>query len=214
MRYAKAFGLMLLAVFALSAVMASGASAAGEILGAAGTESTTKDNGSATFETSTGGITVKCTSSEGTLKSSSNTEATFDELFLGCNAAGIKCTGLTDTTTGSILAKGKVVAEAFKEGETLKLASIFTLEPAVHFTCAGILTEVRGSVIGVVSTASGSKGTTITTALTGSKGKETPVEVNGVNHHLESSTGGAAFAESSQIQNVTATGTVEVEPMY
>lgn len=213
MRYAKVIGAML-AALALSAVMASSALAGGSIMGLNGTESTSADSGSAVFETVSGGITVKCPSSEGKVKGISEDEATFDELFLGCNAAGIKCTGLTDTVVGSILAEGHIFFESFEEGGVLKMAAIFTLNPGVHFECGGILTEVRGSVIGIVSNASGVGTKSITTVLTGSKGKETPVVVNGVNHHLESSTAGGAFVESSQLQNVTATGTVEVEPLY
>jgi hypothetical protein len=210
-RYAKTLGLMLLAVFALSAVMVSAASAAeAEILTAK--NATSKDNGTATFESTGGGIAVKCTSSEGTVTPSSNTTAAFDELFLGCTAGGFKCTGSKDTTTGSILAKGTVVILAIKVGAELKAVEVFKIE-AVKFSCLGIETEVRGNVVGKVDNTAGEKTKTILALLIGSKGKEEITEVNGTNYHLEESTGGGAFAESSQNQNVTATGT-EAEVMY
>jgi len=213
MRYAKTLGLMLLAVLALSAVMVSGASAAeGSLLGAKG-EPTTKDNGTATFESTGGGIAVKCTSSEGKLTEVTNTSAKFDELFLGCTAGGFKCTGLTDSTAGSILAKGTVESFDATVGGKLTLVNVYTLSSPVHFECLGVLTEVRGSVVGVVTNANGSKTTTVTSSLVGKEGKEELTEVEGVPHHLESETGGSAFVESSQNQNVTATG-AEVEVMY
>jgi hypothetical protein len=214
MRHAKTLGLMLLAVFALSAVMVSAASAAeAEILGAK--TATTKDNGTASFLATGGGLEVKCTSSEGTVTpvtGKETTNATFDELFLGCTAGGFKCTGSKDTTTGSILATGGVEIVAIKEGATLKAVEIFTINE-VEFSCLGVLTKVRGSVVGKVDNPAGEKTTKILALLIGKEGKNEITEVNGVKHHLESSTGGGAFVESDQNQNVTATGS-EVEVMY
>jgi|SRR6185312_8361716 len=213
MRYAKMLGLMLLAVVALSAVMVSGASAAeGSLLGAKG-EPTTKDNGTATFETTGGGIAMKCTSSEGKLTEVTSTSAKFDELFLGCTAGGFKCTGLTDSTAGSILMKGTVESLDTTISGRLTLVNVYTLSPPAHFECLGVLTELRGSVVGVVTNPNGEFTTKVTTSLIGKEGRNEITEVEGVSHHLESETGGSAFVEASLSQNVTATG-AQVEVMY
>src|SRR6185312_5623726 len=187
------------------------AAAEGELLGAIGTATLTQ-NATLTFESTGGGIAVKCPSSEGSLTYESSTKGSFDDLHLGCTAGGFKCTGLTDSTAGSILVKGAWEVLAFKEGASLKLALVYVLSP-VHFECLGILTEIRGGRIGLIDNANGIKTTKITALFTGSSGKESITEVNGVNHHLESSTGGSAFVEDSVSQNVTATG-VELEVMY
>ncbi|HXD55488.1 MAG TPA: hypothetical protein VN618_12085 [Solirubrobacteraceae bacterium] len=215
MRYAKVFGLMLLM---LSTYCVSAAYAAeGEVLSPSyPVESTTKDNGTATFEATGGAITVKCTSSAGVLKLKTSLSGSFDELFLGCTAGGFKCTGLADAVNGSLLFPGTFEVLAFKEGMTLKLAIIYTIEP-VHFECLGLLTTIQGSVIGLITNTSGVKTKTLSSSLVGSGGKQSLTSVNGVNHHLESETNGSAFAEMSLNQSVTATvgaGEPEIVPVY
>ncbi|HXD53565.1 MAG TPA: hypothetical protein VN618_02310 [Solirubrobacteraceae bacterium] len=213
MRYAKTLALALLAILAISPVTASPARAAeASLLGAKG-ESTTKDNGTATFESTGGGIAVKCTSSEGKLTEITSTSAQLDELLLGCTAGGFKCTGLKDATTGSILLR------IFRRSYGLILFGhlvygwVEEVQEPVHFECLGVLTEVRGSVVGTVTNANGEKTTKVTSSFVGKEGKQEVTEVEGVNHHLESETGGSAFVESSLNQNVTETGS-EVEVMY
>jgi hypothetical protein len=210
-RHAKTLGLTLLAVFALSAVVVSSAFAAeGEILKASGV-STSKDKGTATFESTGSSIIVKCTSSKGEVTAINTIESTFVEHFEGCTAGGFAATGLGDASK-VITVKGKIEVLAFKNGAVLDLAAVYTIEP-VHFESLGILTEVRGSVIGLITNPENAKTKTVTSVLKGEKGKESITEVNGKKHHLESETNGSAFVESDQNQEAEATGT-EVEVMY
>lgn len=218
MRYAKTI-MLLLSLLALSAVMASAASATeGTILSSTyPVKATTASTGTSTFETKNNVITVKCTSSEGTSETTSTVAGKFDELFLNCTAGGLKCTGLPDTTTGSILATGNIDYLHFTDaGGVLRLAIIFLLNP-VHFECLGILTEVTGHVVGVLSEPSGTLTKKLTAVLTGAKGVQTPTVVNGVSYVLLSETNGGAFEPSSQLQTAVATakaGEPEVTPMY
>jgi hypothetical protein len=217
MRYVKTLGLMLLAVLALSAVAASAASAfEGSVLGSTAGEVAKTASAGATFEATGSAIIVKCTSSEGTSTTINSTSSKFDELFLGCTAAGAKCTGLADTTTGSILVTGTTELLHFlTAANVLDLAVIFTINP-VHFECLGILTEVKGSVIGLITDAAGVPTGVLHASLVGSKGAQSVTSVNGVEHKLLSETNGGAFVAGSQTQadTVTAPGTTKVEPMY
>jgi len=203
---------MLLAVAALSAVVVSSALAAeGSILNA-GT-STTHDLTTATFESTGSSIIVKSTQSKGETKATSSTTGTFVEHFEKSTAGGFAATGLGDAS-GVITVKGTYELLDFVNSEgKLDLAIIFTIEP-VHFEALGILTEVRGSVIGLITTAAGTKTKSTVALLKGTKGKESITEVNGVKHHLESETNGSAFVESDQNQEAEATGANEVEVMY
>lgn len=212
MRSARTLSLVCLGMFALCSLLASGASAAeASDLGASGTF-TTKNNSTTTIASAGGGITIKCTSGEGSGEFLNSTSAIVDELFLGCTAGGFKCTGLKDTTTGSILSKW---IEEYVDGflGSLFFGHIRTLTEPVHVECLGILTEIRASVIGRGLNPAGEKTTKTTDSIVGKEGKNEITEIGGVNHHLESETGGSSFVETSLEQNVTTTGS-EVEVMY
>jgi hypothetical protein len=215
MRYVKTLGLMLLAVLAISAVTAGSAFAVNaELLNLPeGTTSELSDVGTATFEATGGGLTVKCPTLDRLATLQTPSHATFDALFLGCNVGGFKCTGSKDTTAGSILVLGTILFRAIKLGGVLKAVAINTIEE-VEFTCLGVVTKVRGTVVGLIKNAAGSKSKKLETLLKGEKGKQEITEVEGVSLHLESSTGGGAFVESDQAQEAIATSTPEGEIMY
>jgi hypothetical protein len=215
MRNIRMLGLMLLAVFALSAVTAGSALAVNaELLNLPeGTISKISNVGTATFETTGGGVSAKCVSGEGTTTTVKNWHFTFDFLFLGCNVGGFKCTGSKDTTAGSILWKGAVLLRAIKVGTELKTVAIYTLEE-VELSCLGIVTKVRGTVVGLIKNTAGTTSKKLETLLKGENGKQEITEVEGVSLDLESSTGGGAFVESDLAQEAIATSMPEGEIMY
>lgn len=79
----------------------------------------------------------------------------FDVLFLGCKVVliGTTCTGLEDTTAGSILSKGEFEVGLLKDKTTRVIA--FKPKP-VHLSCGATLAVVSGCAIGII-TPSGKK---------------------------------------------------------
>ncbi|HEX4437188.1 MAG TPA: hypothetical protein VH061_10375 [Solirubrobacteraceae bacterium] len=112
------------------------------------------------FEASGGAIVLECEKTEdvGTINSAKS--LTFDILYLGCSAKvlGIsvgKCTGLNDTTTGSILLKGTTTL-GFELGTLIPVMvqSIGTL----HYECGSTLVVVSGCMVGTITLAKSSTG--------------------------------------------------------
>jgi hypothetical protein len=141
----------LMAVFALGAMVSATASAeelpnflplgteANPVIGIG-------KSGAGTLET-VGGKTVKCTSSTSTGEATGPKLGRFDILLLGCESSGIKCTGLKDTTAGSVLVKGTFhIRRLLTEVKHVYIA--FLIEH-VHFSCL-ILILVLGCKAGLL----------------------------------------------------------------
>lgn len=212
MRYVKAVIVLALAVCALSA--ASAQAALPEFSGtvpSAGKAKSTKPK----FENEGSSLLVECAESEGTLEVKTVKGGTFDELFLGCEAVLNKtklgkCTGLTDTVTGSILATGSFVL-GFELGNLLPVVALSVT--TLHFECPlGTLVTVEGCLVGT---------TTLTKGLTGTLGFEGAAGVQKfldytndagtmVACKLQSSVNGAAAKPSDQVQTANLTFTKEL----
>ena len=213
MRFLKVMMLAAVAVCAFGA--ASAQAALPEFTGTFPTTFTAAST-SPKFEASGGALVVECTSSEGKGEITGAKAATFDELFLGCvgKIFGIstgKCTGLTDTTEGSILAKGTSTL-GFRLGTLVPLVAL-KLSPEVHFTCGSNLAIVRGCLLGTTTL---TKSKTATLKFEGSSGKQKDTDYTSdtgatVACKLEESLNGGSFAESNQIQTATLTFSKEVE---
>jgi hypothetical protein len=168
------------------------------------------------FEAEGGNLKVECTKSEGTGEVTGAKTATFDELFLGCKATifGLPvgtCTGLNDTTAGSILAKGTTTL-GYLLG-TLTPVTALTLNPEVHFECGSNLTVVKGCLAGTTTLA---KSLTGTLTFTGTAGKQAVTDYTNdagtmVACELLSSLNGAAFRPADLVKTGTLTFSKEVE---
>jgi hypothetical protein len=170
------------------------------------------------FEASGGSVKLKCAKSEGkgTIGSPQKT-LTLDELYLTCECfiLGIKAgvaTGLTDTVSGSILAKGTTTL-GFKLGTLLPVVPITVSE--FHFECgtSGALSIVKGCFAGPTTLA---KSSTMTWTFSGSAGKQELTDYTSdagatVACKLESNTNGGGFKESDQKQTTILSWSKEVE---
>jgi hypothetical protein len=194
----KLFGIAVIAVIALSGLATSVASAAlPEFL--PGTKNTFKVTGGAgNFEQKGGIAPVKCKSSEGTGAVEGPKTGSFDELYLGCEAplAG-KCTGLDDTTIGSILAKGTFEVGYINKA-TKDVGILFTIKP-VHFECEKLITlvTVEGCAIGLITPVNSST-TAYTVKLKQTKGVNEFTKDEGGECKLLSEINGGAKAQSGQ----------------
>jgi hypothetical protein len=146
MKHIRTAGLILVAMFAISAIASASASAAlPEQSPATGSYKVTSGKGS--FELTNGEkVTCKTDKGEGKLTGAKTDESTVD--FEGCEAFGVKCSssgaksGVIATPIDSelvYLAKGGVATKTV--GEDLKLAS------TVKITCLIIGLEVKGSTL-------------------------------------------------------------------
>jgi hypothetical protein len=147
---AKLLGLALVAVFAASIAMTAVASAANlpENLPTS-TERTWKGEAEEKTELETvSGSKVTCTGAG----AEGNEEAgkplgSFHITFSGCASLGQSCTGLGDTTAGTILVLGTWHLVFDKKTPELLTAVLFLIEH-VHFSCSAlVLVEVLGSVL-------------------------------------------------------------------
>jgi hypothetical protein len=198
MQRVKLVGLAVLAILALSAVATSMASAANpEFL--PGTKNSFKvTGGKAKFEQKGGIAAVECEKSTGTGVVTGPKEGTFDELYENCKAplAG-KCTGLNDTTAGSILAKGSFGVGYISKTE--KTVAILFKPEATHFECEKLITlvTVEGCAIGKITPVnSDTKENAID--LKGSKGVQEFIKDEVAECKLESEINGGAKAQSDQ----------------
>jgi hypothetical protein len=215
MKRIKITGLALMAMLALTAITATTASAENPAFSGFPNRFTST-GGAAKFEQNEGLAAVTCTKSEGQGAVTGEKNGTFDLLFLGCTAplAG-KCTGLTDTVKGSILAKGSFDLRYI--AKTKDVGIIFLLTP-VHFECEKLveLVEVRGCVVGLVRPVN-TNTKTVTVGLTQKGGRNEFTQVlNATNSgteecKLESENSGKAFKQSGQENENTQTSATAAE---
>jgi len=156
MKQVKLFGMALIAILSLAGLIAAASNAAtlpsmlpeagpgAEHILVAFTSAESKLGGS--FEG------VKSKKDEGTLEINSLKLGLFDILFLETkDAIGTTCTGLNDTTAGSVLALGTFhIRDYTTSGGALLTAADILLIP-VHFSCGGTLVVVSGCVLGAMS---------------------------------------------------------------
>jgi hypothetical protein len=137
-----------------TALAASAAYAAHPTLLIGGVTSATAElidkGGESTLQTLSG-KTVVCTSVTSTGKLSSETKGTFNLVFEGCGAAGVKCTGLGLTAAGQVVVSGNFTM-VYDNDSPLAAALLFEITPAVqHFTCSAELIEVKGCDLALVT---------------------------------------------------------------
>jgi hypothetical protein len=153
MRHFRLIGLALVAVFASAVALSASASAAlPEILPISTSERTWKGKsvGETKLQKLGGSFEVTCSSAtaEGT-EEAGKPLGLFHIDFSGCKAGGIStCTGLGEAS-GVILALGTWHLVFDTLTPTLGTATLFLIEPLVHFTCSitNTLVLVLGSVL-------------------------------------------------------------------
>jgi hypothetical protein len=163
MRHLRVLGLALLALFAVGAVASASASAAlpQVLVGGVASAATFKGTSEPVPKLETlKGTFVECEKSASTTEIGANGESgTFHVTFSGkCHAvrSGVsaECTGLGDTTKGTILALGTVKFVYDKLGTELGVAAHLTLEP-VHFECEAFgvkeLVKVSGDLLCLIT---------------------------------------------------------------
>jgi hypothetical protein len=94
------------------------------------------------------GKTISCTSVTGSGKLTSETLGTYEAVFEGCTAAGVKCLGLSDAVAGHITVKGE--AHLVYDNETTLGLAVADLNEAVHFMCSAKLITVTGCGLGLI----------------------------------------------------------------
>jgi hypothetical protein len=147
MRIARLVFAVATALVAAAAVASSAWGAHPTLLigGAASTNAEiTGSSGKSTLQT-VSGKTVTATGSTIRAKLTSETKGSFAITFVGVAAAGVKCTGLSNTTTGEITAEGEFHL-VYDNTTTLAAALAFLLTP-VHFSCSAKLVVVSGCVL-------------------------------------------------------------------
>ncbi|HEX4437179.1 MAG TPA: hypothetical protein VH061_10320 [Solirubrobacteraceae bacterium] len=170
------------------------------------------------FEAAGGAIVVECEKSEGEGTITGAKTGSFDELFLGCTGKvlGIsvgKCTGLTDTITGSILAKGTSTL-GFELGTLIPVAAL-SIE-SLHFECGSTLAVVTGCLVGTTTLGKENAKKEIEPSTTGellfkgSGGKQEFTDYTNdkgemVSCKLSTSVNGGEAKESNQIQHAVLT---------
>jgi hypothetical protein len=210
MQRIKTAGLALLAILALTAITATTASAETKPeFGGKQPASVTSKNVSGTeakFFQKEGLATITCKSYTDSGTIITKKQGTFDILFLECTAplAG-KCTGLNDTTKGSILALGTFHLRYIAQTPTKDVGIAFLIKP-VHFECEKLveLVEVRGCVVGLITPINIKTKTTIITLHGNQKGQNDFTQIlnegGTVNEpcKLESEFNGGSFRQSDQ----------------
>jgi len=164
----------LVAVFAFSAVTASGALAAkkGEIVNKEGkapvkNKFTGKSNKAGLLETEAGSkITCKETGLSGTILTTKTGSATFT--FTGCESGGFKCKSGSETA-GTIIVKVNLAGAVVAEKDYIEN----TLEKETEVVCTGLKIKIKGALLIPVSPEETLQ-TEYVFAATGSKGKQTP----------------------------------------
>jgi hypothetical protein len=157
MNKVKQLGLLVLAVCALGAVMASSAFAALPTI-LPGTGLTISGSGGEGTLRTLAGTEVVCTGNTAEVKFAANTNlAPVHISFTACKSptlGGAKCTGLTDTaSSGTILALGEIhlVFDKLGSGTSLGVAGLFLIEE-LGFECGALATvKVKGSVLCLIS---------------------------------------------------------------
>jgi hypothetical protein len=150
MRIARLVFAVATALVATAAVASSAWGAHPTLLigGAASTNAELSGTGGKSTLQTVSGKTVTATGLTSTAKLTSETLGTFQITFVGAAAAGVKCTGLSNTTAGEITVKGEAHL-VYDNTTTLAAAIAFLLEP-VHFSCSAKLIVVTGCALSLV----------------------------------------------------------------
>lgn len=159
----RLLGAAFVAVLSLAAMLSASAFAANPSVLPAGTVanpvSGASKSGKSTF--GSGFTTITSSSSTDVEEFTSEKGGKFSVKFAGSkDILGRECTGLEDTTKGTITVKGTIDLRYAKKGATLVVVALFLLnlkelekegEAGVHFSCGSTLAVVKGCVAGVVS---------------------------------------------------------------
>jgi len=155
MRQLKLLGIALIAILSLSIAATTTAQAVTlKFLPEKAKFSFKSKAGTVTKLKALGGQGIECKSVSGTGEATTEELGLVDFLFLECKDTilGTKCTGLNDTTTGSILVHAEWHLRHLLEHPTdvdfviLILGDGTTGSTAAHFSCLGILFTVTGCV--------------------------------------------------------------------
>ena len=213
MRQIKLLSLTFMAMFALSGAMAAVASAAAPNILPEGTakEPLTGISTSGLSTFAPGALKVESVKSEGTFSGNEPKSGTFDQLFLETTLEKATCTGLDDTTPGSVLAKGTFDVRHYNLEGKLLTAEIFLLKE-LHFECGETLIRVKGCVAGELTPNEEKLVEKLTVTLKPAKGDNVPVKVlnegstGEENCELLASIGTGAFKLSTQTQTISLSG--------
>jgi len=153
MRQLKLLGIALIAILSLSIAATTAQAEITLKLLPEGAKFSFKSNTKTKLKT-LGGKEIECASTSGTGESTSAALGFADFLFLECKEPklGVKCTGLNDTTTGSILLHAEYhlrhLLEHPKDVDLviLPIGDGTTGSTAAHFSCFGVLFTVTGCV--------------------------------------------------------------------
>jgi hypothetical protein len=175
----------------------------------------TSSSGESSFENEGSTLAIKCKKSEGKGEITGAKAATFDELFLECKAtiSGIpvaSCKGLIDTVEGSILARGTSTL-GYILG-TLTPVVALTLGEEVHIICGSNLIIVKGCLVGTTTLGPSKTGELLFKGTKGAQELKDYTMDSGemLVCELLSSTNGAAFKPSDQVQHAVLTFNTEV----
>jgi hypothetical protein len=127
-------------------------------------------SGKDTFAIAGGTFSIKCGTDEGTGTFTSRRHGRFDVLLLSCTTAGglVKCTGLNDTVSGSILFTGSFLLRRGPGGSGVRMR----IEPnETHIECSTTLILFRGCIVATV-TPTGIRTSVITVTLKQKEGKD------------------------------------------
>jgi hypothetical protein len=216
MRQFKLLSLAFMAVLSLTGAITAAASATEPNILPEGTAlaplTGTSSSGLSSF--GNGVITVESPASTGTFEGTSAKLGNFDALFTGSHLSGteVKCTGLNDTTPGSILAKGTFHIRDYKKGTELRTAIIFLISPEIHFECGELLVIVKGCVAAALTPDNNTLVTSLTATLAKTAGDNQIVKVLNEantaeeNCELLSKEGAGVFKLSSEVTTQTLTG--------
>jgi len=153
MKHLKLLGLAFIAMLSLTGILAATTTAATlpSILPLAGPgEEHILIGFLSKVSTFNGGVeAIESKKDEGTLEGTSLKLGLIDLLFLETEATLLKakCTGLSDTVSGSVLVLGTYHIRDYNAGPTLRVALIVLLLP-VHFECSTLSAVVSGCVAG------------------------------------------------------------------
>jgi len=211
---------MALVLWALLGAMALTAAASAEsgFLGNANPVSFTISSGVTTITTVGSSIIVKCTEDKGEGQNTKeDTLGWFAIKLKGCTAGGLPATGLSCGLVPTTCASKEIFVEGAYHlcvpwAEPLKAYQVL-LPNEVHFEVLGILTAVRGSVIGEVTSPSGTK-EKISVFFKATSGRNELEECEGVKRILEAETNGGAFEQGGLETLETITGPATEEIMY
>jgi len=157
MRQLKQLGIALIAILSLSIAATTAAQAVELKFLPEKAKFSFKSTGKTVLRKLGTATTVECLTVEGTGEATSERLGLIDFLFLDClePSLKVKCTGLNDTTTGSILVHAEyhlrhLLKEPGPEKDLILVILVLgdgtTGSTAAHFSCLGVLQTVTGCV--------------------------------------------------------------------